>query len=379
MSLWKSKQNWITLICIGAGLFMLVTLAHVTQAKECDELSKYLPTGQKCSTSDGWDPLAELENMGTPQAGQSQAASSPNWPKVSRQYRWDQPVSAFDNSANVSTASTAETSTNAALATNQSTNKAVTPPVGEPVSYIKPKRSSSFYVMAAPLSDISKHETLLDVSSGVTKFIPGAVHVDYLDFQDNGSLKPAKDLAKVLGNAGISNNDSVLIYGDCRCGLGPSVSTYVYWIMRYLGHDPNKVKILDGGLVDWVESNHSAANETKTMPKTTYSFNLDPEFLATYDEAKSGQVRVIDARMPQDFSTDSILGSNNLPFSQFISNGRIKDETVLQKMLQGYPKNKPVVVYSNEGVEGSLVWFSLEIMGYQAKLYTWKDWNDHIN
>jgi len=66
MSLWNSKQTWITLICIGAGLFMLAALAHVTQASECGDLSKYLPAGQKCSTSDGWDPMAQLDNMGTP-------------------------------------------------------------------------------------------------------------------------------------------------------------------------------------------------------------------------------------------------------------------------------------------------------------------------
>jgi thiosulfate/3-mercaptopyruvate sulfurtransferase len=232
--------------------------------------------------------------------------------------------------------------------------------------------------MAAPLSDISKYDILLDVSDGVTKFIPGAVHIDYLNFQKNGNLQPAQDLASILGNAGISRNDNVLIYGECKCGLGPSVSTYVYWIMRYLGHDPQKVRVLDGGITDWA-TNHPVANDSLSRPKTNYSYELKPELLATYDEVKSGQFNVVDARMSQDWGTDSILGSYNIPFSQVISNGRIKDETTLNRIFSGLRKDKPVTVYSNEGVQASLVWFSLETMGYKAKLYTWNDWTEHRN
>jgi thiosulfate/3-mercaptopyruvate sulfurtransferase len=234
--------------------------------------------------------------------------------------------------------------------------------------------------MAAPLSDVSKYDTLLDVSQGVTKFIPGAVHIDYLNFQNNSTLRPASELAKILSNAGISRNDSVLIYGECKCGLGPSVSTYVYWIMRYLGHDPQKVRVLDGGITDW-GSNHPVANESLSRPKANYSSALRPEMLATYDEVKGGQFSIVDARLSQDWGNDSILGSLSIPFDQVMSNGRIKDETTLSRMflLHGLRKNKPVVVYSNEGVQASLVWFSLEAMGYQAKLYTWKDWTEHKN
>ena len=388
MSLLKSKQTWITFICIGAGLFMLAALAHVAQASECGDLAHFI--GQNCtsSSSGGWDPMAELDNMGTDKADQSSTPTGVNWAKVSRQYRWNQSdlgnssSSAGANSPQAARAASAGTGTNVELPANQSISAPVSQPVSkivsEPVNYTEPKRSSGFYAMAAPLSDISKYDMLLDVSDGVTKFIPGAVHIDYLKFQNNGTLKPAQDLAKILGDAGISRNDSVLIYGECKCGLGPSVSTYVYWIMRYLGHDPQKVRVLDGGITDWATS-HPVANESLSRPKTNYSYELKPELLATYDEVKSGQFNVVDARMSQDWGTDSILGSYNIPFSQVISNGRIKDETTLNRIFSGLRKDKPVTVYSNEGVQASLIWFSLETMGYKAKLYTWKDWTEHKN
>ena len=380
MSLWKSKQTWITFICIGVGLFMLAALAHEAQASECGDLGHYI--GVNCSGSSGseWDPMAELDNMGTNKADQSSAPTGANWAKVSRQYRWNQPVSAFDNSnsSNPAAVNSAGTGTSVAAPANKSAAKTVSKTVSEPALNVEPNRSSSFYAMAAPLSDISKYDTLLDVSQGVTKFIPGAVHIDYLDFQNNGTLRPASELAKILSNAGISRNDSVLVYGECKCGLGPSVSTYVYWIMRYLGHDPQKVRVLDGGITDW-GSNHPVANKSLSRPKTNYTFELRPELLATYDEVKGGQFNVVDARLSQDWGNDSILGSLNIPFNKVISNGRINDETTLNRMFSGLRKDKPVVVYSNEGVQASLVWFSLEAMGYQAKLYTWKDWTEHKN
>ena len=71
MSLWNSKQTWIFM---GAALFVLAALAHVTQASECGDLGHYI--GVNCSSSSGsdWDPMAELDNMGT-QQGRSKSDS----------------------------------------------------------------------------------------------------------------------------------------------------------------------------------------------------------------------------------------------------------------------------------------------------------------
>ena len=67
------------------------------------------------------------------------------------------------------------------------------------------------------------------------------------------------EMAAVLGEAGISQDDAVLIYGECQpCGGGPSAATYVYWIMKYLGHE--NVKLLDGGIDDWVAAMQPDSN-----------------------------------------------------------------------------------------------------------------------
>jgi thiosulfate/3-mercaptopyruvate sulfurtransferase len=381
MSLWKSKQNWITLICIGAGLFVLAALAHVTQASECGDLGHYIGVNCTSSSGSGWDPMAELDNMGTPQADQSQAATSHNWAKVSRQYRWNQSdlgssssSSAGANSPQAARAASAGIGTSVELPANQSISEPVSQPVIQPANNTEPKRSSGFYAMTAPLSNISQYNVILDVSDGVSKFIPGAVHIDYLDFQNNSTLRPASELAKILGNAGISRNSSVLIYGECKpCGGGPAVSTYAYWIMRYLGHDPAKIRVLDGGIANWAEADHPIVNETQTGRKTNYNFVQSTGLLATYEDAKSGGFQLVDARSLQEFGAESIPGSINIPYDSVMTNGRIKDEAKLKVLFSGIRKDKPVVVYTTTGVKASLVWFALEIMGYDARLSTWQE------
>jgi len=37
-------------------------------------------------------------------------------------------------------------------------------------------------------------------------------------------------------------------------------------------------------------------------------------------------------------------------------------------------KERPVIVFTNTGFTASVVWFALELMGFDAKLYSYKDW-----
>jgi thiosulfate/3-mercaptopyruvate sulfurtransferase len=154
--------------------------------------------------------------------------------------------------------------------------------------------------------------------------------------------------------------------------------------MRYLGHDPDKLRVLDGGLVDWAAANHTVENQSRNLPNTTYSFEQKPELLATYEEVKSSQDvksghMLIDARPLQDFSNDSLGNAISMPFDKVILNGRLKDESETKRMFSKFSNESPILIYSKQGVQASLIWFSLELMGYHAKLYTLMDWQNHKN
>jgi len=82
----------------------------------------------------------------------------------------------------------------------------------------------------------------------------------------------------------------------------------------------------------------------------------------------------VDARPTRDYGIGSIPGAVNIPYGDVLVNESIKPEEDLQKVFAKLEKDRPIVVYTNVGVEASLVWFALQFMGFDARLYSWRDW-----
>jgi thiosulfate/3-mercaptopyruvate sulfurtransferase len=215
---------------------------------------------------------------------------------------------------------------------------------------------------------------VLDISPSTTRYIEGAVNINYEGFfGEGGQLKPVSDIAELLGDAGISRNDSLVIAGECLpCGGGPSPAVFTYWLLKYLGHE--KVRVLDGSIDDWTAAGLNTSEKPATRPKANYTPHLEPGLLATYDFVVNGGAQIVDARPSRDFGIGSIPGAVNIPYENVVVNESIKPEEDLQKVFTGLKKDRPVVVYTNVGVEASLVWFALTLSGYDARLYSWRDW-----
>jgi thiosulfate/3-mercaptopyruvate sulfurtransferase len=241
--------------------------------------------------------------------------------------------------------------------------------------------SSSFQEMLAPISSVMPasgasstnppgYDVILDVSPEATEYIQGAISIPYANFMNKGSLKPVSEVAKILGDAGISERDSVLVYGQCLpCGVN---SAYVYWILKYLGHE--NVKILDGGIDDWVAAGLPTETAPKVLQKTNYMPKLNPGLLATYDYVKNSNVQIVDARSFQEFGVGYIPGAINIPYDQVMNNGRLKSEAELQDLFSSLDRTLPVVIYSDTGAQAGSVWFAIDALGYNASLYSWQDW-----
>jgi thiosulfate/3-mercaptopyruvate sulfurtransferase len=222
--------------------------------------------------------------------------------------------------------------------------------------------------------NVSSKDIVLDISPSATEFMEAAVNVNYEGFLgEGGQLKPVSDMAKLLGDAGISSNDSLVITGECLpCGGGPSPAFFSYWLLKYLGHD--KVRVLDGNMEDWTAAGRNTSNKSATKPKTEYTPQIKPELLATYEFVVTGGAQIVDARPARDYGIGSIPRAINIPYENVLVNERIKPEKDLQTVFAGLVKDRTVVVYTNVGVEASLVWFALNLSGYDARLYSWRDW-----
>lgn len=225
-----------------------------------------------------------------------------------------------------------------------------------------------------PITDISESDIILDISPDAEEYIAGAINVNYEEFLDNSSdLKSAKEIAWILGQAGISNNDSIVITGKCLpCGGGPAPAAYSYWVLKYLGHD--KVRILDGSIEDVRSAGLSIANQPAIRSPTIYEIQIEPDLLATYEFVKNGDVQIVDARSPENFKAGSIPGSMNIPLEKILDSERLLNRSELEKVFQSLDRDRPVVVYTSTGVQASVSWFTLKLLGYDACLYSWKDW-----
>jgi len=241
-----------------------------------------------------------------------------------------------------------------------------------------PKRNDSFASVLVPLESANDSGIILDISPDPTEFIPGAISIPYGSFlNEHKQLKPVSELAQILGTAGISENDGVLIYGECpTCGGGPSAATFVYWVMLYLGHE--RVLLLDGGIDDWVRAMQPTVSEPASLSPKNYNPSLKPDLLATYEYVHSAVPKVIDARTADNFEAGSIPNAVNIPYTSVLDGKRIKDEASVQKVFSSISKDLPVVVYSNAGIEASMTWLALTLLGYDARIYSWQDWQANL-
>jgi 3-mercaptopyruvate sulfurtransferase SseA len=230
-----------------------------------------------------------------------------------------------------------------------------------------------------PIEDVSDKDILLDISELATEHIQGSIAIPYTNFLINGTyLRSEADMTKLMGDAGISRDDPVVIYGECiPCGGGPEPATFVYWIMRSLGQE--NVRVLDGTVKDWASAGKPMATETTILPAKVYTPHANPDFSADYSFVISGSVQIVDARSMEDFGEGSIPGAINIPYENVIIDGKIEDETKLDRVFAILDKNQPVVVYTNTGVKASAVWFALTLLGYDAKLYSYVNyWDNQI-
>jgi thiosulfate/3-mercaptopyruvate sulfurtransferase len=235
-------------------------------------------------------------------------------------------------------------------------------------------RSSELVGAIASPDSIFPDEVVLDISPSAAAYIEGAVNLNYdLFFSEGGEIVPVPEMARLLGDAGISSNDSLLIAGECLpCGGGPSPAFFTYWALKYLGHE--KVRVLDGTIEDWKAAGLNISNISATRPKAEYIPHIRPELLATYEYVVTGGAQIVDARPANAYELGSIPGAINMPYENVLVNDSMMPKEMLNEHFLDLDKNRSVVVYTNIGVEAALLWFALNESGYDARLYTWRDW-----
>jgi thiosulfate/3-mercaptopyruvate sulfurtransferase len=261
-----------------------------------------------------------------------------------------------------------------AVAVADSQGNAESPLLPNPtMDYESPPLRTDLFIngrMIKPLLSVSSSDLPLYVSTGSSAqaVIPGSVHIPYSDFlAENGALLSIPELAKILGEAGISSKDIVVAYGN---SFSSGESTFVVWLLRYLGQED--ARSLDGGLEDWIQAS-LPLDRLKVRPAVDYTPHPREELLVDENFVLSGSAQAVDARSFQEFGLGGVPNAIFIGPEKVLENGKVKAGVELNQTFARLGKDKPVAVCSNDFRSASIVWYALQLMGYDSRICLWKE------
>nr|WP_010312624.1 sulfurtransferase [Saccharopolyspora spinosa] len=142
--------------------------------------------------------------------------------------------------------------------------------------------------------------------------IPGAIKLDWKnELQDHvrRDFVNREGFEKLLSAKGISNDDTVILYG----GNNNWFAAYAYWYFKLYGH--GDVKLLDGGRKKWELDGRELTKDEPNKTATTYQASEpDTSIRAFRDEVLDaiGNKNLVDVRSPDEFA-GKLLAPAHLP------------------------------------------------------------------
>ena len=215
--------------------------------------------------------------------------------------------------------------------------------------------------------------------------IPGAVKLDWRDdLQDSvkRDFVDQQQFSKLLSDKGISNDDTVVLYG----GNNNWFAAYAYWYFKLYGH--GDVKLLDGGRKRWELDDRPLVKDATVRAATSYEAKpIDNSIRAFRDEviAAINTKHLVDVRSPDEFSGKILAPAHlpqeqsqrpghvpsaiNVPWSRAANDdGTFKPDEELAKIYAdaGLDGEKETIAYCRIGERSSHTWFVLqELLGHR--------------
>jgi thiosulfate/3-mercaptopyruvate sulfurtransferase len=246
-------------------------------------------------------------------------------------------------------------------------------------------------------------EVDVDTSAYDQGHIRGAVGWNWqTQLQDNirRDLIDKAALERLLGQSGVSNDTTVILYGDNNNWF----AAYALWQLKYYGH--KDVRLMNGGRKKWAAENRPLTTEAPKLAPATYratgpdeSIRANREQVASVSGKKNAG-QLVDVRSPDEFTgkiiappgmtetaqrAGHIPGAANIPWSQAArEDGTFKSVDELKQLYQnkGVTGDGEVIAYCRIGERSSHTWFVLKyLLGYKnVKNYdgSWTEWGNLV-
>jgi thiosulfate/3-mercaptopyruvate sulfurtransferase len=207
-------------------------------------------------------------------------------------------------------------------------------------------------------------------------------------------------LERLLGQSGVSNDTTVILYGDNNNWF----AAYALWQLKYYGH--KDVRLMNGGRKKWQAEKRPLTADAPKVAAAAYRATDPDESIRAHKEEISSVVekkkagRLVDVRSPDEFTgriiappgmtetaqrAGHIPGAANVPWSQAArEDGTFKSAEDLKQLYQakGITGDGEVISYCRIGERSSHTWFVLKyLLGYKdVKNYdgSWTEWGNLV-
>jgi thiosulfate/3-mercaptopyruvate sulfurtransferase len=233
---------------------------------------------------------------------------------------------------------------------------------------------------------------LLEVDIDTTAYdgghVPGAVALHWkrdLETPVVRDIAAPEQLEEVLGKAGVSNADTVILYGDNNNWF----ATYAWWLLKYYGHED--AMIMNGGRKKWLDEGRPLTKDVPAPRPAKYTVRAPDRASRALREDVLGAVGserlvLVDVRSPREFAGEllapehlpqegaqrggHIPGARNIPWGENVqADGTFKPPDELRQIYEsrGVTPDKDVIAYCRIGERSSIAWFVLKhLLGYPA-------------
>ncbi|MFZ0465156.1 MAG: sulfurtransferase, partial [Candidatus Acidiferrales bacterium] len=208
-----------------------------------------------------------------------------------------------------------------------------------------------------------------------------------------------QDWESLLGASGISNDTTIILYGDNNNWF----AAYAFWQLKYYGH--SDVKLLNGGRKKWLEEKRPLLKDVPQYPAAKYRApEPDQAVRAQRDRVshaiQNSATKLVDVRSVDEFTgkiiappgmsetaqrAGHIPGAINVPWSQAANeDGTFKSADALKQLYggKGVSGDGEVIAYCRIGERSSHTWFVLKyLLGYKnVRNYdgSWTEWGNLV-
>ena len=196
-------------------------------------------------------------------------------------------------------------------------------------------------------------------------------------------LLTSNEVADLLGRSGISNDTTIVLYGDNNNWF----AAWAFWFLRMYGHQ--NVKLMNGGRAKWVAEGRSTTTDVPSPTAVSYSASAaDSSLRALRDTvlaaASAGGTQLVDVRSPAEYNGEVIApenmpqegaqrsghipGAASIPWLTTINDdGTFKSADELGDIYgpKGIDGGTDVITYCRIGERSAHSWFALtQLLGF---------------